>query len=133
MVKVGQKTVRILAVHLSQRSAATRKESAEQMISLAQNSSFATILAGDLNSSFKAIGQAQELNAIQCLEQYFGFREGLFALIPEVSHSYQAYGQKRLLDWIIIDSTLSYSEYKIDSLQLSDHLPVYTVVKGKQK
>ncbi len=129
-VQLGDgRSVRIIAVHLEHRDEATRVESAQIIIDLAQQAGPPLIAAGDFNSTPLGFPQAQQdaagRNALTKLLDSGIFSTNRFDAPVGVDDLTFASDQPRtIIDWVLVPSDFALQSYEVLAVSHSDHRPV---------
>lgn len=130
-VELPGRTVRLFAMHLSHRSETLRVESAQRLLAETQQSPYPSILAGDTNSTLPHFPEAQFTpsgeNAMQtCLD--LGLTMQPLDAPTESQLTFPAAQPACVIDWILVDKTLSLTQYQVVPTELSDHCLVWADV-----
>ncbi len=128
-VDVNGENVRILAVHLCQRSEAVRARSCKVIAEIASSDTVPTIVAGDFNSSPtgfpNSVSGTTAGNAMDILDA-----SALFQRRPKHPSgspgelTYHSSQPTSTIDWILVPKNCQIGEYRVESSTLSDHRPV---------
>jgi endonuclease/exonuclease/phosphatase family metal-dependent hydrolase len=132
-IRVHDRTIQVIGVHLCHRSELVRVQSAYEISSIARRSSFPTFVAGDLNSTpprfpeYSTDGEGR--NAISVFDESKVFRRHP-SLPPtdESQFTFHSVEPACVIDWVLIPVNWEFSQYEVVSSQLSDHRPVYADV-----
>ncbi len=127
-LRVGKERVCVVASHLCHRSENVRARSAIAICDSVQQSSFATILAGDMNSSPPgfphSLSDANGRNAMAIYDESGLFRRSTNSESSIDSMTFPAHAPTRVIDWILIPKHWRYRSYQTVPTDLSDHRAV---------
>lgn len=137
-VRVGERTLRVMAAHLSHRSESVRVQSAEMIVKLATAGNASTIVAGDLNSTPPDYPQSESdeagRNAIVVLDESELFRREPATLpLRNELLTFPAEQPTRVIDWVLIPRAWQFVDYRAVPTTLSDHRPVVAEIRLSQQ
>ncbi len=121
-------TIRVLAVHLDDRSEDTRIQCAQNMLNYASTSPFPFLLMGDFNSAPSIFSNAEVgisgKSAVDVL-----LASNLFKTHPgekptRDQFTFPSMAPFQVIDWIFAPSGWKISHYEVADIRLSDHRPV---------
>jgi endonuclease/exonuclease/phosphatase family metal-dependent hydrolase len=118
----------ILAVHLEHRSEDTRVLSAKLIIKAVEASKMPLVVLGDFNSTPSSFPHSQSSadgqNAMDLLIESSRFDLNVQKLPTQQEMTYSSTLPTRVIDWILIPKNWQFTDYRLISSRLSDHLPV---------
>ena len=125
--------VRILAVHLDDRSEDLRVSSAKMIVDLVESSAIPLIAAGDFNSTPSEFPDTNSSttgqNAMDILKESQQFELYAKTLPSQNEMTYSSTRPTRVIDWVLIPSGWRFAEYLIVPSELSDHRAVIATVE----
>ena len=131
-VQLGDRPVRLLAVHLEHRSPMIRVETARVILELAKEPGPPLLLAGDFNSQ-PAFFPNTELDhagdsALSVLIDG-GFLTEPMGPPNEGDLTFPSTGPEEVLDWVMVPEGWTIMDREVPQNTLSDHLPVFTTLR----
>ncbi len=129
----GSRRVDVLAVHLEYRAEATRVESAQCILKLADDAVNPLIAAGDFNSTPIGFPESQVDSAGRSAMSKL-LVSGRFATLPdgqpvEEDLTFRSFDPDRIIDWVLVPPDWSIVSREVLKSDLSDHLPVIMEVR----
>jgi endonuclease/exonuclease/phosphatase family metal-dependent hydrolase len=120
--------LRVLAVHLEHRNEEIRVQSARKIIEAVEESETPLIAIGDFNSTPSSFPGAEwDSNGQNAMDVLLDSQR--FAVTPEsvptvAGMTFSSMKPDRVIDWILIPKTWSFSDHRVLPSDLSDHRPV---------
>lgn len=129
-ILVGDSKLQLIGAHLSHRSEEVRVKSAKRITSLALKSGRPTVVAGDMNSTPPAFPEFSTdpagNNAIEVLDRSKRLQRFQLDADNRDQFTFPSNDPRCVIDWVLIPMDWHFEEYRVESTELSDHLPVYT-------
>jgi endonuclease/exonuclease/phosphatase family metal-dependent hydrolase len=129
-LQVGERRLRVLAVHLEHRSARVRVATARRVLELAEGAPL--VLAGDFNSAPPGFPLAEvDEEGFSALQVFrgAGWRGPPEGTPGPGDLTFPSTGPDRVLDWVLVPEGLRVAEKQVPQVTLSDHLPVWTTLE----
>ena len=135
-VRAGDRTVRVIGAHLSDRSESVRVRSAAALVNCATTSPWPTIVAGDMNSTPPGFPESatdpRGDNAIEIFDNSERFqRSPMHPPVAVGDLTFHSAEPGSIIDWVLIPPDWRFLQYGVESSQLSDHRPVYADVDSR--
>ena len=131
-VKVGERLIRVIDVHLSHRSEQVRVESARLLTEVINAGKTPAIVAGDLNSTARGFpGYATDPhgdNAIAVLDAMRRLQRRPVDPPDHAELTFHSADPQYVIDWIMIPHDWRFQDYRVGLSVLSDHRPVFADV-----
>ncbi|MFO0915123.1 MAG: endonuclease/exonuclease/phosphatase family protein [Pirellulales bacterium] len=133
-VKLADRTVQVIAVHLYHADENVRTASTGALIAAARSSPFTTLVAGDLNSTPPDFPWSQfdqnGRNAVKLLDESQLFqRRPMDPPTATAEMTFHATEPRSVIDWILIPTNWKFVRYEVFPSELSDHRPVMAEVE----
>lgn len=122
--------IRVMVVHLDERSEEIRVRAAGEMVGIQRSSRLPMLVLGSFNSTPPGFPMSKTTpsgqNAIELLESFGGFqRRPARGQATWHDFTYPSEGPRRIIDWILPDRSWVVQQYRVvREVQESDHFPV---------
>lgn len=125
--------IRILAVHLDDRSEDIRAASAKIIIEAAESSPVPTFAVGDFNSTPRLFPHSQKTtqseNAMDLLIESDQFHAALQTPPQQDDMTFSSTSPAQVIDWILIPGNCFFTDFRTIPSRLSDHRPILADVQ----